>query len=726
MMKKTFLFVAALLSLAIANGCAKGGNGMVPPPPSVDVEAPQGTNPGEIYTTQSLTITATVSNATGTTVTWSLSGTGCTGSACGTLTPVSPATTPATAIYVAPPTPPSSQVTVTATLTSDTSVAGSLGLTVDDITTDVSPVSLNVGLGLTQQFTAVAVPDDAPQTFTWTCTANGVPCATFVQDPKVSGLAYYTAADSCTGGCIQIAAASTLDPNGCAANPKNCTIAKASLVTFRVNGAYAFRFSGYDSSNHPTAVVGTFTAANGSVISGVEDELTSSGWAQHSITGGSYTPTSTDGNNSNNAGTLTLATGAFPNNFQAVLDGAGDIEMIEIDGHGTGSGIAQKSASPSLFTGDQTFAFGFTGVDAAGGRAGYVGVLPMNGSAVVGGQMDANDNGSATITCGTGPCAVAGSYVADACACGLYHLTLASGSDTSMKFDLFLASGSANKTTPLTFYVISTDPDTNPAVSGTMVLQDSTLTYNNAAFKGVSVSALTGTGPNNANANVSLTLGTTDGNGNFSGSFDQNNNGTIVSVPPLTPFAYTYAASGTAGRYTFQMLGNPTASPVVPPLPFVLYASGATRGFLLDQSSSSVMTGSMNPQGKGNMTFAPSVLPGTYGAATTSSASSAVDAIAANLLLTSVNVGTCTSACVSGTEYDAANSAGVPLAGAYTLQTTGNGTATLTAPKAQSYVIYVVDTSGCSGSSPVCAVQDFFMMDVDQTNPNASIIFAKQ
>ena len=39
----------------------------------------------------------------------------------------------------------------------------------------------------------------------------------------------------------------------------------------------------------------------------------------------------------------------------------------------------------------------------------------MNGSGtIVGGQMDANDNGNATNFCGTGPCSVSGTYTADA------------------------------------------------------------------------------------------------------------------------------------------------------------------------------------------------------------------------------------------------------------------------------------------------------------------------
>ena len=741
-MMKTFLFAVALASLALAGGCAKGGNGVVPPPVTivVTISSPSDVNALALYPTEPVTLTATVSNSTTTAVTWSLSGTSCTGSACGTLTPTTPAPTPATANYVAPATPVSG-VTVTATLAADATKTGTLQMNVAAVTTDVAPATLSVGPGLTQTFTAVAVPDAAgTQTFVWSCRANGVKCANFTQDPNVSGLAYYTAQDNCSvSGCVRISAAATLDPTACTTTPKNCTVGKATPVISRVSGTYAFRFSGYDSSNHATAVVGTFTALNGTITSGVEDELTSSGLAQNSITGGSYTPTSSDKNNTNNAGTLTLTlpSGVHPNQYQVVLDGAGDIETIESDGHGTGSGIAQLSSDPTqVFTGDQTFAFGFTGVDNAGNRVGYAGLIPMDGAGnVVGGLMDVNDSGqSSNNVCLAPPCTVAGSYSPNGN--GSWHLTLTS--PVNMAFDFFISSGTISKTTPLTFYAISTDPGLNPAVSGTMVLQDSTQTYNNAAFKGTSVSALTGTGPNATCAappctNVSLTLGTTDGSGNFSGQFDQNNAGTILSAaqfPPATGSnSYTYAAAGTppTGRYVFNLLGDPTAKTVVAPLPFVLYASGANRGFLLDQSSSSVMTGTMSPQGKTAFGFPGSALPSTFAAATTSSGSYAVDAIAANLLLTWVNTGTCTAMCVNGTQYDAAtvNTGGVPLAGAYTPQPTGNFTIALTTPSAN-YVIYPLDTSGCTSQSPVCAVLDFLMMDVDKTNPNASIIFAQQ
>ena len=740
-MIKKCLFPMVLASLALACGCAKGGNGVVPPSPSVDVTiiSPIGVNSNVIYPTQTLTLTAATTIPAFAPVTWALSGPG----AITSTTPPT-ATTSATATYMAPavvPATAASQPTITATLTSDTSIKGPLPLTVVDVTADVAPAILNVGKGLIQTFTAVAVPDDAAtQTFTWNCTASGVQCKSFVQDPNVSGLAYYTAADNCaTSGCVQISAAATLDLTACSTNPKNCTLAKATPVSSRVNGTYAFRFSGYDSSNHATAVAGTFIATSGlngtAAIAGVEDELTSSGPVQRAITG-TYAPISSSDPNSNNAGTitLTLAAGIYPNQYQVVLDGAGDIEMIQSDDHGAGSGLAQKTSTFNSTT-KQVFAFGFTGLDPTGNRVAYAGLIPMDGSGnVVGGLIDVNDNGnSVNSICGTPPCTVAGTYKLNN---GIGQLTLTS--PVNLGFDFFVASGTTSKTNPLTLYAISTDPvNLDPAVSGTMVLQDSTLTYNNAAFKGTSVSALTGVNTTCAAppcANVSLTLGSTDGSGNFSGQFDQNNAGTIVTVPSsLTSpsFAYTYAASGTNGRYTFNMLGNPDSNPVAPPLPFVLYASGANRGFLLDQSSSSVMTGTMSPQGKSFFGFFGSTLPGTFAAATTASGSSGVDPIAANLLLTWVNTGACTSECVNGTQYDAANPAGVTVAGAnpgYTLQSNSNGTIALTAPSAQNYVIYALDTTGCTSASPVCAIQDFLMFDASTTNPNknASIIFAQQ
>ena len=209
MMKKCLLAIG-LLSLAFAVSCAKGGNGVVPEI-SVNITNPTDVVPNQIYPGQPVTVTATVSGTSTMSVNWTVTGGG---------TLSNP--TALTVVYTAPSTP-TSGVTITATLTSDSSVTSNLLITVVDVTTQVTPAAPAIGTGLQQQFTAIALPDDAPQTFTWTCMANGNPCKTFSQDPNISGLAYYTAADSCTGSCIQISAITPLDPTGCTTTPKNCS-----------------------------------------------------------------------------------------------------------------------------------------------------------------------------------------------------------------------------------------------------------------------------------------------------------------------------------------------------------------------------------------------------------------------------------------------------------------------------------------------------------------------
>lgn len=766
-MIKISLLAVVLVSLLVIGGCAKGGNGIIP---TVTLNA--STSAAAIYPGQTVTFTADTTTPANAAVTWVLGPAAtCTGTPnpCGQITSTTPptSTTAATATYQAPPcqAPPAAcltgvQPTITATINgSSPPASGSLDLGLVDVTTEVTPSTLSMGTGLSQQFTAVAVPDYAPQTLTWSCNvggSGGPVCTNFGPDPNVPGAYLYThtSADNCSGaGCIQISALSTLDPYGCVPNPKYCAIAAVSPVTSRVNGTYAFQFSGYDNSNNPIAVAGTFTASSsGSITSGLEEVLTKSGPAAQSpitITGGSYTPSS-DPYNSNNLGTLTLAPpGSYPYKFQVVLDGAGDLEMIESDSNGTGSGIA-KISSAKNFTGStaQTYAFGLTGVDATGNRAGYAGVLPMNGSGMITApaQVDVNDSGTANSYS-----SVTGSYTEDPCNCGLWHvtgLTLATG--TTLDFDFFVASGSTSSSNPLTFYAISTDTvgASHPAaVSGTMVLQDSTQTYNNAAFDGASVSALTGV--SGSSTNVSLTLGLTDGNGDFTGTFDQNNAGTIISVnqppPPASCatgtvciFSYTYTAgSSTNGRYTFQMLGNPNASPVVSPLTFVLYASGANRGFLLDQSSSSVMTGTMASQGNIGLGLSSSEVPGTFAAATTVSSSPTLSPIAANLFATWAEPtgSPCTATCLTGTQYPGLQT----MTGTYTISTSGTGSIALTAPSTETYVIYAVNTIGCKSTAknanPVCAVQSFYMMgsctipsgqSSCSTGPPSTILYAQE
>jgi len=711
-MIKNCLFAVALLSLALAGGCAKGGNGAGN---GITVTVSDG-NLAALYVTQSVQFTAAVTGTTNTAVTWSLSGTACTGTPnpCGTIDP--------TGLYKAPATAPNpAAVTFTATSQADSTAIGSLGVKVVQVKVVVTPTPVTVGAGLVQQFTAVAVPDSAPQTFTWTCTPTSS-CGSLVQDSTTSGLAVYTAPSS-TGSVVVSATSKVAQiPVSAGVGTAKVTVAASRLPS----GTYAFRFSGYDASNHAVAAAGSLTlAANDTITAGVEDVLSASGPQQFAIISGSYSPSSGN-NNSNNLGTLTLNLGGgATNKYTAVLTSSGIIRMIESDSTGrTGSGVMQKSSANTIFNnGAQTFVFGFTGVDLPGNRVGYVGMLPMNGGAITGGLLDSNDNGNTSNVCGAPPCAVTGNYSADPVIPGLWHMTLTSG--TTLNFDFFVSAGQTTNATapnPLTLYAISTDPidAIHPALSGSMVYQFP-MTYNNAAFcsaatsQCTSVSNLTG-----ASANVSLTFATTDGTSNgtggaggFTGNFDQNNDGTILSV---SSFSYTYVAtSGANGRYTFQMLGNPNASPVVAPLPFILYASGANRGFLLDQSSPSVMTGTMDPQ-PSKSSYAPTELPGTFAAATISDSDPTLAPVVQNLLLTSPG----------GSAFNvtgAQNPNNQPLTGMYTMTVTGTGSITLTAPPPPSVATNAIYAIGFDVANSV--ITDFMMIGTTSGTPS-SIIFAQE
>src|SRR5205807_10460510 len=155
----------------------------------------------------------------------------------------------------------------------DTTKSDSRAVTIKQITVQITPNPVNVGVGLTQQFTAVVVPDDAPQTVTWTianCPQGG--CGTVDAN---TGL--YTApatVPSPASFSVQAAVPPALDPSGF--NQADVTIVKSRLASSKT---YAFQFSGFDQLGGATALAGSFlVGADGHTITGgVEDELTTAG-----------------------------------------------------------------------------------------------------------------------------------------------------------------------------------------------------------------------------------------------------------------------------------------------------------------------------------------------------------------------------------------------------------------------------------------------------------------
>src|SRR3989442_1056884 len=116
-----------------------------------------------------------------------------------------------------------------------------------------------VGVTLTLQFTATALPDAAPQTFNWSlaCDAGANLCGTL----DANGL--YTAPSAIPNpATAHVTATSTIDATGF--DTADITIVKSRLAA---SSTYAFHFSGFDSGNAAIAVAGNFaTDVNGAIV----------------------------------------------------------------------------------------------------------------------------------------------------------------------------------------------------------------------------------------------------------------------------------------------------------------------------------------------------------------------------------------------------------------------------------------------------------------------------
>jgi hypothetical protein len=712
MMMKNGLFTVALLSLAVSVGCATGGGGK---PKGIQVTVSDGSL-SVLFVTQVVQFTATVTGTDNQAVTWSMrqNGTACANPGpCGQIT--------SSGLYTAPiPAPTPTAVDIVATSQADTGRSGSLSVTVLPITVTLTPTVNNnatnpfdVVRGLTQQFTATATPDAAPQTFTWNLACDDPApgsCGTLDQNGLYSAPLVIP-----NPATARVTATSKLDPTG--VGTVDIIVVKSRL---NGNSTYAFRLSGFDASG-PIAVAGNFTTnADGTLITGgIEDDQTIGQYSNPTVSGGSLSL------DTNDHGILTLNTTAGARAYKVALNADGDGRMIEFDATGRrGSGEFVQATKSKFINGalpaGSSFVFGLTGATTAAQRAGFAGLFKPDGVGLItSGLLDSNENGvlhSANDITGTYAIQdINGLHP------GRGTMTLTSISlGKTFNYAIYVVGGLTTKANnPLTLFVISTDdPLLNPAVSGTIAFQDPTPAYGLRDFSDFSISNLTGV-DTNGHTLVSLTNAVGDANGHLNGIYDANNAGTIVSAKIIGNYAYAPTGSG---RYTLDLLGDPAANPVVPPVHFVLYCSANSRGFLLQIDPShdptAVYTGTMDLQPGAN--FAGSELAGSFAAATANPGSSGASQAALNLLFTSV----IPNFTVGGRqdETDGGQNAGQTLAGTYTVNIDGSGTIKLTQPGNANYVIGLLDNPKQSGDM----IQHFVMMNVDPANTNSSVIFAER
>jgi hypothetical protein len=169
----TRIGVAALLTTGVWTlGCGGGGASSVvlppPPPPSIEVSVTPAS--GSVLLGNQATFSATVTNSTNTSVSWSVNGVAGGSAAAGTIS--------SGGVYTAPADLPSpASVQITATSQADATKSGSATESVlSDITLALTPNPASVELGATQAFQAMATSAGHPNT-TVRWSVSGAACA---------------------------------------------------------------------------------------------------------------------------------------------------------------------------------------------------------------------------------------------------------------------------------------------------------------------------------------------------------------------------------------------------------------------------------------------------------------------------------------------------------------------------------------------------------------------
>jgi len=604
---------------------------------------------------------ATVTGTSNTAVTWTLSGTGCNGNSCGTLS--------ATGLYSAPGTVPTSpQIKITATSKADTTKSASATVTIiRPLVITISPLNSLVALKSQRHFFAT-VRGSLNGDVTWSVAGagcSGSECGTITAD----GL--YTAPASLPNpASVTIKAASQAAPTQSA----TATINLIASNNEKLNGQYAFQFKGLD-NNGVYQITGSFTAdGDGNLRSGLEDVNNTNGVMADTPFTGTY-QIGGDGR-----GTMTITDALDTSSFKFVLDLLGNHgRFIELDNSGVrGSGVIERQ-DPTAFTTNAisgSYAINLTGMDWKGKRIGAVGQLFCNSGFVSIGSLDVNDGGVVAPTFGP----FSGDYKVQNNGRGVLDLNIPGFDGGSFKFAIYITS--ANKFLAISLNTLSTR---NPVFSGPAELQTG-VPFSPASFKGASVFNLSGNNGTITQASVGQVV--FNGTSGIVVTFDQNTGGTITTGAILTG-AYAIQLNG---RGTLDLDNNNGSSTV-----WYMYAISPNRAFLLDASTSFVMDGELEPQSIGQQVVN-SDLVGPYllGSGELVSYVSSIVSGASNFDGISS---------IAGTEDISRSTSVAPnqsLLGTYSLSTTlnnGRGSLLLTSPVNSTNALWITGTSTAIGLS---------------------------
>jgi len=603
--------------------------------------------------------TATVTGSQNTGVTWSLSGSGCSGSSCGSIT--------STGLYSAPGTIPNpAQVKVTATSDANSTKSGSAAVTViAPVVVTISPTNATVAIGGQQQF-QTKVTGSTNTAVDWSvsgagCSGSG--CGT------ISSTGLYKAPASVPSlPTVIVTASSQIDVSQSA----SATVSIVANLDAKLNGQYAFQFTGFD-SNGVYQAAGSLTADGaGNISAGLEDVNNAGGPATSVQFTGTYIV------GGDNRGVLTLSSAMGTQVFRFALNVTGTkARFIEFDASGIrGSGELEKQ-DPSAFGVSLlkgAYVLRLAGKDSMDARIGALGIFDFDGTGnILGGSLDVNDGGTLSPTFAS----FGGIYRVASTGRGIANLSIPGFAGGSFRFAFYVVSA-----TKLLF--ISTDQlsPNNPLFGGPAELQ-SGAPFLTSVLSGSTVFSLSGEEANTPQ----VILGGIwfDGVSQPFVHFVENAGG-AVTANALTG-AY---AVGVNGPGTLNLDDSNGHSRV-----WYVYTIGPNHAFMMDASSANVGMGELNPLTV-EPPFSNADILGTY------LLGSGEPLVSTTTLVSGVSAfdGKKVMAGTEDVSRSSGLTAGQPLYGTYGVSNSvsaGRGTLILTSPTGEIFAIWVTSDAEVLG-----------------------------
>jgi len=620
---------------------------------------------------------ATVTGTTDTNVNWSVEGSGCSGSACGTIS--------SGGLYIAPgtiPAPP--QVTVRATSQADATKSASAIVTIiAPVVVSISPSSAVVAVNGQQQFRA-GVVGSTTASVDWSI--SGAACSVSTCG-SITSAGLYTAPSAVPSlATVIVKATSQIDVSQSA----SAIVTIVANQNSKLQGQYAFNFTGFDASGVYQAA-GSLTAdGNGNVTAGKEDVNTTLGPVTELAFTGKYQI------GGDNRGMLTFSSSTGTQIFSFALNSAGTSgRFIEFDDSGIrGSGVIEQQDATAFNAAalKGPYVLSLAGDDSSGVRIGALAIFDFDGAGdIVGGSMDVNDGGTLLPTIAS----LQGTYNVDGTGRGSVRLSVPGFPGGTLQLAFYVVS--ANKLLLVSANAVSSN---HPILGGTAELQ-SGAPYLTSSFNGATVFSLAGESGNVPQVLVGRIA--FDGISQPLVEFDQNTGGAVATGNVLTG-AYSFGVNGTG---TLNLDNDNGLTKV-----WDMYAIAPNHAYLMDASSSEVGMGEVKPQLTqppfGNMDIEGSYLLGSgeplvYGATLYSGA----------VNFDGVNA-------VTGSEdisLSSSLSSGLSLKGGYSVSSSSNngrGTLILTSPGGATIAVWVTSASEVLG------------VGIDSTNSQPVVLYFEQ